>query len=215
MQLIELEADLKRLKAFDRRADKIAHKRDVLLPKWLPIVEEYLKNRKGKGNEKIKDATVIDHPIFAYCIVWLFDIGDLSRAIDYGFTAIEIGQPMAGAIKRKWPGFIADTVFDWAETQAEQGNSIEPYFGTVFERVTGKWKLPEPVTAKYYKFAGLALLRAENGKVTPSHIGDAERLKKADQLLEKAANLHKHAQVKTVRNKIAMRLRALEEGAAG
>jgi hypothetical protein len=198
---------LKRLKAFERRADKIAHKREKLLPKWLPIAEEYLKNSKEKGNEN----TVSDNPVFAYCIVWLFDVGDLGRAIEYAFTAIDIGQPMAGAIKRKWPGFIADTVFDWAELQAEQGRSIEPYFGTVFNRVTGQWKLPEPVTAKYYKFAGLALLRTANGEIQPSHVGDANRLKQADQLLEKAANLHKHAQVKTVRNKIAMRLRALEE----
>lgn len=147
--------------------------------------------------------------------MWLFDIGDLGRGLELAFTAIELQQPMAGAIKRKWPGFIADTVFDWAEQQAEHGHSIEPYFGTVFKRVTSEWKLPEQVTAKYYKFAGLALLRAANGEITPSHVGDASRLKQADQLLEKAASLHKHAQVKTVRNKIAMRLRALEEATAG
>ena len=65
--------------------------------------------------------------------------------------------------------------------------------------------LPQNIT-----FAGLALLRAANGDITPSHIGDLERLNEADRLLEKAASLHRHAQVKTVRNKIAMRLRALE-----
>lgn len=143
--------------------------------------------------------------------MWLFDVGNIGAGIEHAFTAIELGQPMAGAIRRTWPGFIADTVFDWAELQAEQGHSIEPYFGTVFKRVTGQWKLPEPVTAKYYKFAGLALLRKANGEIQPSHVGDANRLKQADQLLEKAASLHKHAQVKTVRNRIAMRLRALED----
>lgn len=179
----------------------------MLLPKWLPIVEAYLIERKEKGHEK----TVSDHPIFAYCTVWLFDTGNLGRALEFAFAAIELDQPMAGAIKRKWPGFIADTVFDWAELQAEQGQSIEPYFGTVFNRVVSEWKLPEPVTAKFYKFAGLALLRAANGEITPSHIGDVERLQQADQLLDKAAQLHKHAQVKTVRSRIAMRIRAIEE----
>jgi hypothetical protein len=170
-------------------------------------VDAYLTERKEKSNEK----TLNDHPIFAYCTVWLFDTGNLCRALEFAFCAIEFGQPMAGDIRRKWPGFIADTVFDWAELQAEQGNSIEPYFGNVFQRVIKDWKLPEPVTAKFYKFAGLALLRAKNGDITPSHVGDIERLKQADQLLEKAASLHKHAQVKTVRNKIAMRIRAIEE----
>ena len=180
-----------------------------MLPKWLPIVDEYLKSRSAASEKE----RIHDNPIFAYCTVWLFDIGDLGRGLELAFTAIELQQPMAGAIKRKWPGFIADTVFDWAEQQAEHGHSIEPYFGTVFKRVTSEWKLPEQVTAKFYKFAGLALLRAANGEITPSHVGDANRLKQADQLLEKAASLHQHAQVKTVRNKIAMRLRALDEAA--
>ncbi|MGP1718769.1 phage terminase small subunit [Shewanella frigidimarina] len=202
---MELETDLKRLKSFARRSDKVSHKRDVLLPKWLPITTDYL--TKLDANQKDK---VDDHPIFAYCIVWLFDVGDLGRAIELAFRAIELGQRMAGSIRRQWAGFIADTVFDWAEEQAENGNSIEPYFSMVFKRVVNDWKLPEPVTAKFYKFAGLALLRTTNGDIKPTQVGDISRLQQADALLEKAASLHKHAQVKTVRNKIDMRIRALE-----
>lgn len=205
MQLLELETDLKRLKGFARRADKIAHKRDVLLPKWLPIVSEYLTvDLKEKG-------IAHDNPIFAYCTIWLFDVGNLDQALEYSFLAVERGQPMASNIKRQWPGFIADTVYDWAQVQAEQGQSIEPYFSQVFTRVVNEWKLPEQVTAKFYKFAGLALLRSKNGDVTPSHVGDLKRLRQADELLAKAAELHKHAQVKTVRNKIAMRIRSITE----
>ncbi|MGI2173986.1 phage terminase small subunit [Shewanella ulleungensis] len=206
LQLIELETDLTRLKAFARRSDKIAHKRDVLLPKWLPITNDYLA-KLDANNQKDK---VDDHPIFAYCIVWLFDVSELGRAIELAFRAIELGQPMAGSIRRQWAGFISDTVFDWAQVQAENGHSIEPYFSMVFKRVVNDWKLPEPVTAKFYKFAGLALLRTTNGDIAPTQVGDIERLQQADALLEKAASLHKHAQVKTVRNKIEMRIRALE-----
>lgn len=176
------------------------------MPKWLPIVDDYLKaasQPKGRMN---------DHPIFAWCVVWLFDVGELGKGIQMAFKAIELGQPMAGAIKRKWPGFVADTVFDWAEQQAELGHSVEPYFSTVFNQVKSQWKLPEPVSSKFYKFAGLQLLRSATGEITPSHVGDVERLKEADRLLEKAAELYQHAQVKTVRAKIAMRLRAIEAG---
>ncbi|WP_089368137.1 phage terminase small subunit [Pseudoalteromonas nigrifaciens] len=199
---MELEDDLKRLKSYVTRADKITHKREVLLPKWLPIVEDYLA-KKGKQNE--------DNPIFAYCTIWMFDVGNFARGLEFGFRAIEFNQPMASSIRRKWPGFIADTVFDWAQTQAEKGHSIEPYFGQVFSNVANHWKLPEQVTAKYYKFAGLALLRSKNGDISPSTVGDVQRLQQADGYLAKAAELHKHAQVKTVRNKIAMRLRAIAE----
>ncbi|PKG74810.1 terminase [Shewanella sp. GutCb] len=202
MQLVALEADLKRLKVFARRADKVAHKRDVLLPKWLPIVTEYL--------AAIEKDKVDDNPIFAYCIIWLFDIDDLAQGIELGLKAIELQQPMARAIRRQWAGFISDAVFDWAEVQAENGHSIEPYFSQVFSRVINDWKLSEQITAKYYKFAGLALLRTTNGDIKPTQVGDIDRLQQADTLLEKAASLHKHAQVKTVRNKIEMRIRALE-----
>jgi hypothetical protein len=179
------------------------------LPKWLPITEQYLSEYKNEKNTKtpIKH----DNPIFSFCIIWLFDVSSYSRAIEYALIAIEQQQPMPNIIKRKWPGFIADTVYDWAETQAELGQSIEPYFSQVFTRVVNEWQLPEQVTAKYYKFAGLALLRKSNGDVTPSHVGDLKRLRQADELLAKAAELHKHAQVKTVRNKIAMRIRAITE----
>lgn len=178
----------------------------MLLPKWLPIVTEYL-TQLNATTDKDK---LHDNPIFAYCTIWLFDVGDLDQAISHAFKAIELGQPMAGSIRRQWPGFIADTVFDWATLQAENGHSIEPYFSRVFKRVVNDWKLPEPVTAKFYKFAGLALLRTTNGDVKPTQVGDIERLQQADGLLEKAASLHRHAQVKTVRNQIEMRIRALE-----
>ena len=120
-----------------------------------------------------------------------------------------VSEPLS--LTSPWPGFITDTVFDWASAQEEKGNSIEPYFGQVFSKVANHWKLPEQVTAKYYKFAGLALLRSKNGDVSPSHVGDVQRLQQADGYLAKAAELHKNAQVKTVRNKIAMRLRAIAE----
>jgi len=209
LQLIDLEADLKRLKGFARRSDKVAHKRDVLLPKWLPIVAEYLSTLES--DNKNENSKTYDNPLFSYCTLWLFDVSNLSQGLEYAFLAIDHQQPTPPNIKRQWPGLIADTIFDWAETEAEHGRSIEPYFGQVFERVINEWKLPEQVTAKYYKFAGLALLRAKNGDITPSHVGSIKRLRQADAFLEKAALLHKHAQVKTVRSRIAMRIRALEE----
>ncbi|MDK2597908.1 phage terminase small subunit [Pseudoalteromonas obscura] len=201
LQLVELDTDLKRLKGFARIADKVIHKRDVLLPKWVPIVDEYLSKKEYAS----------DNPIFAYCVVWLFDIGNFERAIELALRAIELDQPTPPKIKRGWPGFLSDTVFDWCQDQSEKGRSVEPYFSQVFELVVHRWKLPEKVTAKYYKFAGLALLRDKNGDVKPSHIGDLQALQQADAYLAKAAELHKHAQVKTIRNKIEMRIRALAD----
>lgn len=142
--------------------------------------------------------------------MWLFDVGDFGRALDLGFRAIDLAQPTPPGIKRTWPTFIAGTVLDWALVEAESGNSMEPYFGSVFAKVRSDWKLPEQVTAQYFKLAGLALIRASDGTVKPSTVGDVETLQRADELLEKAALIYRNAQVKTIRNQIAMRLRALE-----
>lgn len=205
LQLLELEADLAKLKAMPRRQDKVSYKRDELLPKWMPIVREYLQA------VNTKEVTAYDHQIFAYSVVWLFDVSNYQEGIAMGLTAIKLGQPMAGKIKRNWPSFMADTIYDWAEKQAEAGNSIEPYFSQLFKKVRRDWRLPEQITAKYYKQAGLSLLRNLNGEVKPSECGDATVLEQADELLAKAALIHDKVQVKTMRNKIAMRLRALTD----
>ena len=205
LQLVELENDLKRLKSIDPIADKVKLKRDDLLPKWLPLVDEYL--AKVANGEP-----TYENPLFSHCIVWLFDIGDFDSGLRYGLRAIELGQPLPKNFKRRqFPTFIADKVFDWAEGEAELGNSIDPYFSDVFKKVTGEWKLHEAVTAKFYKLAGLQLLRDPVGEVKASAIGNIDTLQQADHLLEKASTLHKAAGVKTLRTRIAMRIRALEK----
>ncbi|MGB0894030.1 MAG: phage terminase small subunit [Parashewanella sp.] len=201
LQLVELENDKKRLKAIDPIAGKVKLKRDDLLPKWLPHVDEYLA-QVAKGEPSY------DHPIFAYCVIWLFDSGDYDRAIQYAFKAIELQQP--SPLKRGWPSFVANTVYDWAEAEAENGHSIEPYFSTVFNQVTSKWELHEALTAKYYKLAGLQFIRDKTGKVKATNVGDVEALTQADELLEKAQQLYRNIGVKTIRDKIAQRLRGLE-----
>ena len=205
MQLSELDEDLKKLKSFARIQDKVTHKKDVLLPKWMPLVESYLAQVNNKETE------AYDNPIFAYCAMWAFDIADFGVGLQLGFKAIELGQQSPNALRRNWPSFIADTIFDWSEVEAENGHSVEPYFSQVFAKVRGEWRLNEKIVAKFYKFAGLSLIRNTLGEIKASEVGDIEVLENADLLLEKAAQIHRSAQVKTIRNRIAMRIRALTE----
>ena len=146
-----------------------------------------------------KEKKTYENPLFSNCIVWLFDTGNFDSGLRYGFRAIELGQPTPDRIKRNWPTFIADEVFDWAKDEAEQGNSIEPYFGDVFAKVAKQWKLHEKVTAKFYKLAGLQLLRDPVGEVKASAIGSVDTLQQADELLEKAHGFHQAIGVRTIR----------------
>lgn len=196
---IALEQDLAQLKTFGRISDKIQFKQSVLLPKYRPIAEQHLASKQ-----------VSQHLIFQYVVVWLFDTEQLDTAIEWALIAITQGQGLPIA-KRTWPAFIADEILIWSEREAEKGNSVEPYFSVVFEKVVNIWRLNEALTAKYYKFAGLQLLRDESGKAIATGIGDIQQLHQAKTLLETAMDIYPKCGAKTQIDKITMRLRALEK----
>ncbi|WP_230402493.1 phage terminase small subunit [Plesiomonas shigelloides] len=199
IKLIALENDIKRLRSMERIVDRIEMKRTELLPKWLPHAQEYL-----EGNR------VYQNPILVYCIIWLLDTQQFEQALNWTDIAIEQGQETPPNIKSKLPTFVASTVLEWAEREAEAGRSVHPYFDRVFDKVRNIWKINERLGARYYKFAGMSLLR-EGGSDQPSGIYSTVLLEEADALLEKAEQLHPKVQVKTMRQRIAMRLRALQD----
>ncbi|KNC95749.1 terminase [Trabulsiella odontotermitis] len=202
IQLIELENDVAKLNALQRRIDRTAMKRDVLLPKWMPVTQRYLDSGK-----------VFKNLVFACCIVWLFDVDELGQALQWADIAIEQGQDTPENIKRDFAHFTADAVLEWAQTIAPQGQSVEPYFSDTFERVKSAWCINEELTAKYYKFAGLQLLRAKDGKPLVKAVVDAGVLQEADSLLEQAETFYTNIGVGTMRKNIAARLRKLEQDA--
>lgn len=202
LKLVEFEQDCKTLKSFESIAQRIEHKRSVLIPKYQPLVEAYLEAGESYQN-----------PIFINMIVWQFDIEQLETAIDWCMKAIGMAAPLPEGWKRKsWACVCADQVLDWATKQAEQGQSVEPYFSTVFEKVRNEWQLHEELSCKYFKFAGLLLIRAEDGKPKATSVGDVETLKSSLALLISAHELSAKAQVKTYIDHIERRIRALESG---
>lgn len=202
LKLIELGQDRDALRAqFTRVADRVEQKRTVLIPKWTPLAEDFLASGKS-----------YDNPIFSTVLVWLFDVGELEKAIEWCLKAIEMDVPTPEFIKRGWPTFCADQVLEWAANEYEKGRSVEPYFSQVFKLVTTEWRLHEEINAKYFKFAGLGILRGEDGKVHVTSIGDVDTLNKAKALLLEAHNQYAKAGVMTTVNKIEARVRALETG---
>ncbi|MGF1696560.1 phage terminase small subunit [Vibrio kyushuensis] len=199
--LVEFEQDKLALKEFDSRAQKIEHKRSVLIPKYQPMVEAYLEADETYQN-----------PMFSDLIVWLFDVEELGLAIDWCVTAIEKGIPTPDNFKRKWPEVCADAVLEWAEQTQSSGNSVEPYFSDVLEKIESTWVVNEKLHAKWLKFAGYALITNEEGDVKASHVGEVETLQKAQALLIKAENKNPKAGVGTKLKDIKARIRALEEG---
>lgn len=202
LRIVELDQDRDALRAqFTRVADRVEHKRTVLIPKYMPLAESFLDSGKS-----------YDNPIFSNVLVWLFDVGELEKAIEWCLIAIEREIPTPDFIKRGWPTFCADQVLEWAQTNYENGNSVEPYFSQVFKLVAEKWRLHEKISAKFYKFAGLGVLRGEDGEVRVTSVGDVKTLKAAKNLLLEAHNQYSKAGVMTTVRKIDARIRALETG---
>ncbi|EGR1562236.1 terminase [Vibrio alginolyticus] len=201
IKLIEFEEDRKYLRSLNAIADRIKHKREVLVPKYKPYVQAYLESGEA-----------FENPIFTNLVVWLFDIKELDSAIEWCMKAIELDLPTPENFRRDWPTFCADEVLAWAEKESERGNSIEPYFSQVFEKVEKDWRLHEKVHAKWYKFAGLYLIRNEEGQPQATAIGNVETLEKALALLQHAHDKHSKVGVGTQIKKIEARIRAINEG---
>lgn len=197
LQKLELEADVERLRSLPT-ADRIDMKRDELLPRWLPTVEAYL-----AGDKRYMNLALV------YCVIWLFDTGEMERALDWADIAISEGQAMPENFKSTMPAFVADTVLEWATNEAAAGHSIEPYFSRTFNNIREKWRLHEDINAKWFKFAGLYLLRDENGAPRATAVEDVDVLEQADALLAQAEKYNKNAGVKTMRTKIAARINGL------
>ena len=195
-----LKKDVKHLRSLPTIKERIEEKRNVLLPRWQPYAQSYL-----------DQGEVYRNPILSYCIVWLFDIGEFDLAIKWAFIGIKQNQSTPDNIKSHFPAFVADQIFSWAEQQAEQGNAFEPYFSMIFNKVAYEWRVHEKIKSKWFKFAGLFVLRDEKGQPRATAVDDIEVLEKADQLLAQAEAMHTHAQVKTMRASIASRIRALSD----
>lgn len=200
IQKLELDEDVARLRSLPLTADRIEMKRDELLPRWLPTVEAYLAGDKRYMN-----------PALVYCVIWLLDTGEIEKALDWADIAIGERQRMPANFKSTMPAFIADTVMEWAINEAAAGHSIEPYFSRTFNNVRDKWRLHEDINAKWFKFAGLYLLRDHNGEPRATAVDNVDTLEQADALLAQAEKFNRHAGVATMRKKIMARIRSLTE----
>lgn len=105
-----LETDVEHVRSLPTIADRVEYKRDVLLPRWVPTVEAYLESGQVYAN-----------PVFAWCVIWLFDVGDLDKALDWADIAISQQQATSDRLRSNFPTFVADTMLAWAQETAGRG----------------------------------------------------------------------------------------------
>jgi hypothetical protein len=143
-----LEQDLTTLSGLSRGDEKTA-KLKALLNVYLPHVNAYVE----KGD-------VFANPIAVQVLIWLFDLGAISKAVELSKVLIEQNQVMPSQFTRKLVVFVYDQILDWSGGQFKQKNSPQPYFEGALKQVDGV-NVPDVVKAKYHKLAGELLFDTE------------------------------------------------------
>lgn len=196
----DLHLDVQQLRDMERREQREEYKLNVLLPKWLPQVEQYL-----------AQSDIYPCPALVYCMIWSFDIGDFERCLELASVVVDEGQPMPENFSNSAGAFVADNFRDWVEAEYGKGNGVEPYFSQVFELITRVWRLNEELTARWFVLAARLALRGSDGRqAAPAQIVEPEKLTQALALLQQAEAVSPaKSGAKTLMNKVVSRLRAL------
>lgn len=199
---IVLHNELNKIKAMPTLAERTEYKRLQFLPKFLPLVEEYFKAGEHYQND-----------VIGYCLMYLFDTGALAEGLALAEKAVKDGQSMPDGIHRTMPAFVADSILRWAEIETAKGESSEPYFGEYLPVVFNNRAISEIVQAKWLKFAAQLVLQARQhkGEVKTAFVNEYQRLELAVKLLHNASQLNFKIGVKSIIERIFMRLRALIE----
>ncbi|MGE4301987.1 MAG: phage terminase small subunit [Victivallaceae bacterium] len=127
---------------------RVALKRKFLA-EFMPAVEDYLASGKVYAN-----------PVLIWCMVWSFDVGDVSTGIRLAEAAIAQHQKLTAPFQSDYTvaRFAADAVLEWAQAQVKAGSSAEPYFTRFLDKVlSGALAVHDIVKAKYCKLAAQIL----------------------------------------------------------
>jgi len=168
MQLLDtgLDVALKALKGLKSKSDKVAYKKDKLLPEFV----EYVNRLMDKGWE---------HPLLPWFMVWCLDVGLMEKALTIAKFCMEKGIKLDGeAFARDIPTLVADLTHKWAEQSFKDGHSPEPYFSDVFDLVaastgTDPWAQHDEVRAKFFKLKGLIEYDAGDLAAAQEHLQKA------------------------------------------
>lgn len=168
--------------------------------------QEY-KQRNLEQYAHVLSRSDIPSDIATALMVWLFDCGDMQRAVPLGLSCAEYGFAMPDGFKSDVATFIADSVLSWAEAQWRLGQATGPYFNDVFHLVVNEWHLFSELEAKYLKLAGLMTLGGQKQKI--NQVSEPERLYAAKTLFEAALNCYSKAGVNVRIDEIDKRLTKL------
>ncbi|MGE6433148.1 phage terminase small subunit [Shewanella baltica] len=165
------------------------------------------KQRNLEQYAQVLSRSDVPSDIATALMVWLFDCGDMPRAVPLGLTCVQHGFAMPDGFKSDVATFMADSVLEWAQVQWRLGQATGPYFNNMLHLVVNEWNLFEQIEAKYLKLAGLMTLGTHTQKVRL--VSEPERLYAAKALFEEALKCYSKVGVNVRIEEIDKRLTKL------
>ncbi len=139
--ITSLASDIKRLTDLPQGSARSNCKKNELVPRYLPYVENYLARDE-----------VFKNPVLVQCMIWCFDVHDINNALRLANICIEQKQSMPTQYTRTLHVFIADSFREWCEHCFRHNESIEPYFSEMLTKVMD-WPIHDAIKCGYYKIA--------------------------------------------------------------
>lgn len=188
-----LSADIKKMKGEKGVDEQAAYKAKILLPKYEPVADGWKVGKISKGDS-------LANLIYIHVMIWLFDVGRVSKAIEFGLTAIQYGLTMPGNFSRDVSDFVFYQYYEWAAEQYKLKQPFESTFVDMIKRVTDESvHIPPALSAQYCVL---------NAKIC----ADEKDYANAKEHLEMAQIFNPAVQVKTLLEKC---IKQLELGSTG
>lgn len=68
------------------------------------------------------------NPVLAWYVIWLFDVGDLDKALEWADIAIAQQQATPERLRSNFPTFVADTMLAWRRSLRGAGKALSRIF---------------------------------------------------------------------------------------
>ncbi len=189
--LAALGEDMRRLKSIQSTEGKVEAKREMI-DRYSPHVDATLAAAAEAGK-------AVQDPLLMEVLIWRFDIGDYTRALDLAEHALRFGLRLPERFQRSTGTLVAELVAEDALKAAKIDKDFDLPVLHRAHQLTSDADMPDVVRAKLHKAMGLHLVRAaraadENPDSLPAGAAHSAR-KAALEQLQRAMELNSNAGV--------------------
>lgn len=158
-----------------------------MIPAYWPFVDDYIQ----QGHDYPNDVAV-------RVMIWLFDIGDIERALNLAFELIKRGnQKLPEKFDRQdLETFVCDAAYDWANALLKQNQSASPYLDWVVDAMQiNAWDVHPAVSSK------MLVMLAKHMELAGNYAAVVELCDQAEQVNPEGAG------VKTLRDRAKAKIK--------